>query len=99
MYSVIFIRHDLPEEKMLFPSAREKKKKTEKIFLPVYAVPVILEARRTNVRDTSPPKSWGWKRMDNREELEKIVVQLVMRADKAALRKVLEELEKTENNE
>lgn len=37
--------------------------------------------------------------MDNREELEKIVVQLVMRADKAALRKVLEELEKTENNE
>ena len=37
--------------------------------------------------------------MENREELEKIVVQLVMRADKAALRKVLEELEKTENNE
>ena len=57
MSVIIVIRHDLPEEKMFFPSAREKKKKTEKIFLPVYAVPVIFEPRRTNVWDVSPPKS------------------------------------------
>lgn len=35
----------------------------------------------------------------DREELEKIVVQLVMKADKATLRKVLEELESPENEE
>lgn len=57
MSVIIVIRHDMPEDKMFFPSAREKKKKTEKIFLPVYAVPVIFESRGTNVRDVSPPKS------------------------------------------
>jgi hypothetical protein len=35
----------------------------------------------------------------DREELEKIIAQLVIKADKATLRKVLEELESPENEE
>lgn len=57
MSVIIVIRHDLPEDKMHFPSAREKKKKLQKCQLPIYAVPVIFEPRRTNVWDVSPPKS------------------------------------------
>ena len=77
MSVIIVIRHDLPEEKMFFPSAREKKKKLQKCQLPIYAVPVIFEPRKTNVRDVSPPKSWGWK-MDNREELVKKAIELAL---------------------
>lgn len=60
MVTVISIRHDLPEDKMLFPSARRtcnKSEKSVKLYLPVYAAPVILALEKTNVRDVSPPKS------------------------------------------
>lgn len=57
MNTVIVIRHDLPEDKMIFPSARRTQSYNKKFFLPVYAAPVILALEKTNVRDVSPPKS------------------------------------------
>ena len=60
MNTVIVIRHNEPEDKMVFPAARSMKNKNyryEKINLRCYAAPVILITDRTNVWDVSPPKS------------------------------------------
>jgi hypothetical protein len=61
MVAVVLVRQDEPEDKMLFPSARRSRKifyePFEKIRLNVYDVFDIVHLDRTNVRDTSPPKS------------------------------------------
>ena len=58
MATVIFIRHDLPEDKFYFPAARrtcKKIKKLQKCQLRVYDTPVILALDKTNVRCDLPP--------------------------------------------
>ena len=61
MVTVVLIRQDEPEDKMLFPSARRSRKifyePFDKIRLNVYDAFDIVYIDRTNVRDTSPPKS------------------------------------------
>ena len=57
MVTVISIRHDEPEDKMYFPSARRtpENKKLQKCQLKYYAAPVILGLDKTNVRHDLPP--------------------------------------------
>lgn len=55
MNTVIVIRHDMPEDKMFFPSARRTSEKNKKFYLPVYAAPVILALEGTKVRGEKHP--------------------------------------------
>lgn len=61
MVTVVLIRQDEPEDKMLFPSARRSRKffcePFDKIRLNVYDAFDIVYIDRISVRDVSPPKS------------------------------------------
>ena len=61
MVTVVLIRQDEPEDKMLFPSARQSRKifyePFDKIRLNVYDAFDIVYIDRISVRDVSPPKS------------------------------------------
>lgn len=59
MYSVIFIRHDLPEDTFYFPSVRRTTptRNLQKCPLNIYDAPAMLKAKRTDVRYGDLPPS------------------------------------------